>query len=305
MIIFKEAFMFGYVRTMDAELKVKEHELYKATYCGLCRSMGKCTGQCSRMTLNYDFVFLALTRYAISPCKVEFKARRCLTHPFAKRSSMERNEILDYCSQASAILNYQKVIDDLHDEKGVKKLRAILLRPFVSHSRKKAIKKNPKLSNLDKTISIKLKELDELEKSENVGVDTPAACFGDILGEIMSFGYDGTDKRVAFELGKHIGAWIYVADALDDMREDAKKGRYNPFLKLYGGRIPNEDELSLIYDATKNKLFAASSAFDLIDISDEGIKNILSNILYIGIPKKISDIIKSYSIDNKPKGKNK
>lgn len=287
--------MFGYVRTMDAELKVKEHELYKATYCGLCRSMGKCTGQCSRMTLNYDFVFLALTRYAISPCELKFKARRCLAHPFAKRSSMEQNEILDYCSEASAILNYQKIIDDINDEKGLKKLGAVLLRPFVSHSRKKAIKKNPALRELDSLISTKLDELNQLEKSDSIGVDVPAACFGDILGEIMSFDLDGTDKRIAFEFGKHIGAWIYVADALDDMREDAKKGRYNPLLKLYGGKIPNEDELSLIYDATKNKLFAAASAFDLIDIDDEGIKNILSNILYIGIPKKTATIIDSYS----------
>lgn len=287
--------MFGYVRTMDAELKVKEHELYKATYCGLCRSMGKCTGQCSRMTLNYDFVFLALTRYAISPCELKFKARRCLAHPFTKRSSMEQNEILDYCAAASAILNYQKIADDINDEKGLKKLGAILLRPFVSHSRKKAIKKNPTLRELDSSISTKLNELNKLEKNDDIGVDVPAAHFGDILGEIMSFGFDGTDKRIAFELGKHVGAWIYVADALDDMREDAKKGRYNPLLKLYGGNIPDEDELSLIYDATKNKLFAAASAFDLIDIDDDGIKNILSNILYIGIPKKTSDIINSYS----------
>ncbi len=297
--------MFGYVRTMDAELKVKEHELYRATYCGLCRSMGKCTGQCSRMTLNYDFVFLALTRYAISPCKVSFRARRCLAHPFVKRSSMEQNEILDYCSAASAILNYQKVLDDLNDEKGLKKLRAALLFPFVSYSRKKAIKKDPALRQLDESISKKLESLSMIEKSEQIGVDIPAACFGDILGEIMSFGLDGTDARIAFELGKHVGAWIYVADALDDMREDSKKGRYNPLLKLYGGRIPNGDELSMIYDATKNKLFAAESAFDLIDTDDEGIKNILSNILYIGIPKRTADIIDSYSSKTTPKGKDK
>ena len=297
--------MFGYVRTMDAELKVKEHELYKATYCGLCRTMGKCTGQCSRMTLNYDFVFLALTRYAISPCDLSFKARRCLAHPFAKRSSMEQNEILKFCAEASAILNYQKILDDLNDERGAKRLRALLARPFVAHSRKKAIKKSPALCELDASISNKLKELNKIEKSDNVGVDAPAACFGDILGEIMAFGLDGSSKRIAFEFGKHIGAWIYLADALDDMRDDAKKGRYNPFLKLYGGRIPNENELSLIYDATKNKLFAASDAFDLIDVDDEGIKNILSNVLYIGIPKKTTDIINSYSKENSPKGKDK
>lgn len=297
--------MFGYVRTMDAELKVKEHELYKATYCGLCRSMGKCTGQCSRMTLNYDFVFLALTRYALSPCELRFKARRCLAHPFTKKSSMEQNEILAYCAEASAILNYQKVLDDINDEKGTKKLRALLIRPFMAHSRKKAIKKSPALCELDASLSSKLKELNEIEKSSNIGVDTPAACFGDILGEIMAFGLDGAKRRIAFEFGRHIGAWIYLADALDDMREDAKKGRYNPLLKLYGGQIPNEDELALIYDATKNKLFAASDAFDLIDVDDEGIKNILSNVLYIGIPKRTADIIKSYSNKNNPKGKNK
>lgn len=297
--------MFGYVRTMEAELKVKEHELYKATYCGLCRSMGKCTGNCSRMTLNYDFVFLALSRYAISPCKVDFKSRRCLAHPFVKRSSMERNEILDYCSKASAILNYQKVLDDINDERGAKKLKAAFIRPFVSHARKKAIKKSPELKELDASVSAKLEELSKLEKSEIASVDLPAACFGEILGEIMAFGFDGVDYRVAFELGKHIGAWIYVADALDDLREDAKKRRYNPLLKLYGGRIPNQDELSMIYDATKNKLFAAESAFDLIEIDDEGIKNILSNVLYIGIPKKTADIIKAYSNENTPKGTDK
>ena len=257
------------------------------------------------MTLNYDFVFLALTRYAISPCKVSFKARHCLAHPFLKRKSMEQNEILEFCAQASAILNYQKVLDDLNDEKGAKKLRALMARPFVSHARKKAIKKSPALSELDTLISSKLKELNELENDSSVGVDLPAACFGDILGEIMSFGYEGANKRISFELGKHVGAWIYVADALDDMREDAKKGRYNPILKLYGGKIPTESELSLIYDATKNKLFAASDAFDLIDINDDGIKNILANVLYLGIPKKTEEIINSYSSKNTPKGNHK
>lgn len=297
--------MFGYVIADKPELKVKEYELYRATYCGLCRSMGKCTGQCSRMTLNYDFVFLALVRYAIEPCEVKFKPRRCLAHPFEKRDNMERNEILDYCSQASAILNYQKVLDDLNDEKGLKKLRSIILRPFVSHSRKKAFKKNPKLKELDLSVEKKLADLGKLEKDNSSGVDAPAECFGEILGEIMSFGYEGTDKRIAFELGKHIGAWIYIADALDDMREDIKRKRYNPFIKLYDGRIPNESELSLIFDATKNRLFAAESAFDLIDIQDAAIKNILSNILYIGIPKKILTITETYKKEKQPKGKDK
>ena len=56
--------MYGYIRTFDPELKVREQEYYRAVYCGLCRTMGKCTGQCSRMTLSYDFTLFALVRMA-------------------------------------------------------------------------------------------------------------------------------------------------------------------------------------------------------------------------------------------------
>ena len=58
--------MFGYIRTDTPELRVRENEYYKAVYCGMCRAQGKCTGQCSRLTLSYDMVFLALLRLAVS-----------------------------------------------------------------------------------------------------------------------------------------------------------------------------------------------------------------------------------------------
>ena len=37
--------MFGYVKTVRGELRIREYEYYRASYCGLCRAMGKCTGQ--------------------------------------------------------------------------------------------------------------------------------------------------------------------------------------------------------------------------------------------------------------------
>ena len=52
--------MFGYIKPDIPELKMKENELYKAVYCGLCKTMGKCTGCASQLTLNYDFAFLAM-----------------------------------------------------------------------------------------------------------------------------------------------------------------------------------------------------------------------------------------------------
>ena len=283
--------MFGYVKVNNSELKVKEYEFYRGTYCGLCRSMGKCTGQCSRMTLNYDFVFLALVRMALDTPKIHFEQKRCLAHPFKKRNSMVRNAALDYCSATSAILNYQKVKDDISDEKGFKKLRARLVLPFVAHARKKAIKKNPSLKELDAAVAQKLSELSAIEKSDRVSVDEPANCFGELLGQIMAFGFDGSDARVAFEFGKSIGAWIYIADALDDMKDDFKKGRYNPFIRLYDGNLPSEEQLTSIYYAIKNRLYSAEAAFDLFDADDGAIKNIIQNVIYLGIPERTESII--------------
>ncbi len=285
--------MFGYVKVEKAELKVKEFEFYRGTYCGLCRAMGKCTGQCSRMTLNYDFVFLALVRMAISPVDVSFEQKRCLVHPLEKKNSMVRNEVLDYCAYASAILNYQKIKDDIADEKGAKKLRACLALPFVAHARKKAIKRSPSLKEIDQKVSERLVELASIEKGDSTSVDLPAASFGVLLGDILSFGLEGSDARITYELGKNIGAWIYMADAIDDMPEDIKKGRYNAFVKLYGGRLPTQEELVSVLHGIRNHLYGAEAAFDLFETDNDTVENIIKNILYLGIPEMTDRIINS------------
>ena len=298
--------MFGYVKVKNAELKVKEYEFYRGTYCGLCRSMGRCTGQCSRMTLNYDFVFLALVRLAIEYEQIAFEQKRCIAHPLKKRNSMVENKTLKFCSSASAILNYHKVKDDISDEKGIKRFAARVMLPFVAHARKKALKRDGGLAELDSAVSTRLCELAELEGQRRASVDMPAACFGALLGDIVAYGLDGADRRIAYELGRNIGAWIYIADAIDDMKDDLKKKRYNPILELYNGRIPNKDELDSISVAVRNHLYGAEAAFDLIEIEDETVKNIIQNILYLGITSKTDDIIKKYSQENKSEeGENK
>ena len=51
--------MFGYIRPNKPELLVKEYDLYKSAYCGLCKRMGKDYGRLSRLALSYDGTFLA------------------------------------------------------------------------------------------------------------------------------------------------------------------------------------------------------------------------------------------------------
>jgi hypothetical protein len=51
--------MFGYIRPLKGELKLREFEKFRACYCGLCSALGKEYGITSRLILNYDFFFLA------------------------------------------------------------------------------------------------------------------------------------------------------------------------------------------------------------------------------------------------------
>ncbi len=280
--------MFGYIRTDTPELRVRENEYYRAVYCGLCRSQGKCTGQCSRFTLNYDFVFLALLRLAIEGKQPQIKKGRCMAHPFRKRAYIAHCEPLAYCANAAAILTYGKIVDDLADERGIKRLKARLAKPFARGMRRRAMKK---YAELDRLVSDGLKKLSEIEKQKLVSVDIPADAFGEILADIVSFGLEGNDEKIMRKIGKHIGRWIYIVDAADDLDEDIKKQRFNAFACLYNGKIPEEDR-ETISNSLRLELLSAEPAFDLIDYNElYDIEAIVSNIIYRGMPNTVEKVL--------------
>ena len=280
--------MFGYIRTDTPEMRVRENEYYRAVYCGLCRSQGKCTGQCSRFTLNYDFVFLALLRLAIDGKQPKVKKGRCMAHPFRKRAYIAHCEPLAFCANAAAILTYGKIKDDLADERGTKKLKALLARPLASGMRRKALRK---YAELDQMVSDGLKKLSDIEKQRLSSVDIPADAFGEILADIVSYGLEGNDKKIMQKIGKHIGRWIYIVDAADDLDEDIKKQRFNAFACLYDGAIPEEDR-EAVANSLRLELLAAEPAFDLIDYHElYDIEAIVSNIIYRGMPGTVEKIL--------------
>ena len=293
--------MFGYIRTDTPELRVRENEYYRAVYCGLCRSQGKCTGQCSRFTLNYDFVFLALLRLAIDGKQPEIKKGRCMAHPLRKRAYIAHCDPLAYCAHAAAILTYGKIADDIQDEKGTKKLKAIIARPFAKGMRRRALKQ---YAELDKRVQDGLKRLSEIEKQGLGSVDIPADAFGEILADIVAYGLDGNNEKIMRKIGKHVGRWIYIVDAADDLDEDIKKQRFNAFASLYNGNIPDTDR-EAISNSLKLELLAAEPAFDLIDYNElYDIEAIVSNIIYRGMPQTLEKVlgIQCKRKDNNAKG---
>ena len=276
--------MFGYVKPVVGEMLVREHEFYKATYCGICRAMKKHTGNLSNVTLSYDSVFLALIRMLYIPDS-DFQAeqRRCIAHPMKKRPMLKENPAIEYTARAFAVLTYYKLRDDLSDEKGLKRVGAAMVRPIASHANAKA-----GLNDLSALVHEKLGAITRLEQEKCESIDKPAALFGELLGEIFSGELSGEDRLVTYQLGYHLGKFIYAADAAEDYEKDKKSGSYNPYVLLYGGNELTKENKESIKCGLLLECKRIEAAVNLLPFGTRAtIENIINNIIYLGLDKRI------------------
>ncbi len=287
--------MFGYVKPVARELKVKEYEFYKATYCGICRAMKKHTGALSNVMLSYDSVFLALVRMAyIEDDELGSSQCRCIAHPFTKKTMLNCNPALEYTARAFAILAYYKLKDDLADEKLLKRMLVSLSRPIASSSMKKA--NMPELAEIAKD---RLSRITELEKAKCPSIDDPATLFGELLGEMFCGGLDGEARLVTYQVGYHLGRFIYCADAAEDYDEDRQSGSYNPYVISYEGRELTPDNKSTIRTALLLECRQLEAAVNLIPFANKlTLENIVKNIIYLGLTDRI-EFLNNTSVEKK------
>ena len=280
--------MFGYVVVDKPSLRIREYDYYKATYCGLCHAMGKCTGCLSRLTLSYDMTFFALVREMIEGERVEFVSKRCVRHPIKKVQTVNINPQLEYSAYVGGILSAGKIADNIADEKGAKRLLAELLRSFFSKMEREATENLPELAVL---VESKLMALKQVEEKKTASIDIPADIFGEMMSVLLSYGFDGSKKVIAESIGKRLGRWIYIVDAFDDYENDRKSGSYNSFVELYEARDFTPDNLISISKMLEAELSLAFSAMELLDDDDDKNRSeIIKNILCNGMPASVKRV---------------
>lgn len=285
--------MFGYVKPLPGELKVKQYEYYKAAYCGLCRALKK-KSKILPFTLSYDFVFLALLRQAVAGEMPELTKVRCIAHPMKKRPALSVTPSLESTAESAALLVYYKFKDDAADKKGFKRLVSKMLAAFTGGLRKKCLGDG----SADKKIADSLASLAVYEKEGSPSAYPCAEAFGVLLGNVFCEGIEeGAAARCLYEIGRHIGRWIYLLDAADDAPEDARSGSYNPF--VCSGEWKKDDFAEMIEIALNCELAEAEKAMNLLDISDRGLLNILQNILYLGMPAEAKKCLKKRYLGEK------
>lgn len=276
--------MFGYVKPVVGELLVKEHEFYRATYCGICRVMKAKTGNLSNVLHSYDSVFLALVRMLwVSDEALGSTPSRCMLHPVKKRPMLNSNEAIEYTARAFAILTYYKLCDDVADEKLGKRLASSALRPIFKGAANRAA-----LENIASTAREKLNAITELEKQKCPSVDAPAALFGELLGTIFAEGLSGSDAKICYQIGYHLGKFIYAADAAEDYERDRKSGSYNPYVILYGGEPLTYENRQTVKCALLLECRELELAVNLLPFGKKiTVENIIKNVIYLGLPRRI------------------
>ena len=270
--------MFGYIRIAKPELKIREYETYRAVYCTLCRTMGRRYGLWSRFTLSYDFTFLSLLNMSLkSGCDIT-ERKHCTFNPLKKCNFCKNTEPFEMPSAVAMIMSYYKLLDNIEDEKGLKKAFYVSLKPLFSRARKKAAKDFPEIEDI---VSEYIKRQNSLETGGCTVLDEAADPTAAALAKLLSLCSDEkSQKRVLERLGYCLGRYIYIIDAACDLEDDLKSGSFNclktecdkPAADFFKNRIA-----PLLYTCSNEAL----KAFELLDIKKY--KPILGNIICLGL----------------------
>lgn len=281
--------MFGYVMPYKLELKIKDYEMFKAYYCGLCLSIKTNFSNLCRLSLNYDMTFLGILLDSLKDEKHTYEVSRCIAHPFKKKPKVINNKALDYAAFCNVALVYYKLLDDYTDDKAIhKKLLSLYLKKFIE---KENLALKPLLKNMEENIT----KLTELENStEAISIDELSHSFADLTGFLISFYYKNeTFHEDLYKLGYNLGRWIYIIDAYDDLEDDMKKQKFNAINKAFNQENLTYEELIETQQSRIefNLMMSASTTVDALNnLPLEKNDDLLFNILQFGLMNKIESI---------------
>lgn len=293
--------MFGYVTVNRPEMKVKELELYRTYYCGLCHALHERYGRKGQMLLSYDGTFLAILLSGLYEPEEQERQTRCVVHPTIVHRE-KANRFIDYAADMNVMLAYRKAADDWKDE------RKPSARALVSLLRKDYCRIRDRYPRQEKALAKNIRALRRLEEEtqdmepvSGNGDDSYAVRLQEVLSRIdRAAGYTGNflaemcvPRRDRWEqdlrtVGFYLGKFIYLMDAYDDLEEDEKKGSFNvlPALRDLDREHFDDTLKGILLDTAA----ICCRAFERLPIVRD--VELLRNILYSGIWVRFSQIRK-------------
>lgn len=280
--------MFGYVLPYKTNMRQQDYILYRAFYCGMCKTVGDVFGQLPRYSVTYD---AALMCALVSDCldyPEEIREMSCVGAPFKKKPMIVRNELMEKLAAVNIILCRHKLHDDFVDGGGKSRLALKL----ISKAYNKAKSMQPEA---DKIVADSYESLRKCELAGEKSVDKVSHCFASMMRDLFACLLGDKAGDAVLSLAYNIGKFVYIADALDDIDEDVKSGNYNPLLSAFGNYVSrrqfiddNRDELDFMFASTVNR---AISSFNRMIFTQS--RSLIENIVYYGLRDKTEQLFAS------------
>lgn len=293
--------MFGYIRPNKPELLVREYEEYKAVYCTLCRELGKRYNVFTRLALSYDLTFYTMLALDISGAKPKLRKGRCVVNPLkACNYICEGEDAYKKGAALTVLMTYHKIADNIKDESGLKSLGARLAKPFFKGAAKKAKAEFPIAADAVEEMMAGQTIVESGEKPSLDACCEPTAKALSVIFQELA-GQDKQKALILSQLGYFLGRWIYAMDAADDLKEDMKKGSFNPLISRLGLTKEEEprqneidEECNRILNHNVSMLLAASNLMEYGRYS-----GILQNVVQKGLPQVQKEILFLHIRDKK------
>lgn len=222
--------MFGYIRPVKAELKMREFTRYRSVYCGICKAIGRTYGQLPRLGVSYDLTFLGLLMQAVAEPDPVLTTERCVLHAVRPRVVTAADDCLLACADYTVLLTLLKLADNVADRDHALSARAALA--WLGRARRQANRRCPVLKPRLET------EMAAFNAAEAQGCfDEAADRFGALLGLIFEAAAAVAKLEPMYAdalrlAGRDLGRWVYRIDAADDWRKDRASGRRNAYGSL-------------------------------------------------------------------------
>lgn len=278
--------MFGFIRPVKPELRIKEAERFQQVYCGLCHTIQTRYGMFYSLFLSYDMTFLALIygcgqEHTTSPCRC-----RCVAHPFFRRPCAAPDASLERAADISVLLSYHKLQDSAQDEKGIKRWMARGLCWLGQRGYRKA---RTRLPIEDREMVQALTDLHTLEAANCAIMDQAADASARLTAAVVPHTGDG-QERVLRQMFYHVGRWLYLLDAAQDLAEDMQQGNYNPIVRRYALQTPELSGIAIPLTRTlERSLIDVCTAYDLLEKRRDA--DLIGNIIFLGMPLATKQVL--------------
>ena len=260
--------MFGYVTASWKELTQDQKDRYGSIYCGICRQIRTRSGQIARISLSYDMAFLAALLMSLYEPEETAGKNVCIIHPVRPRNWVG-NPYVRYAADMNVALAYYNALDDWQDDQNY---GAKLLAETLGNRLPEIESRFPRQCE---ALRACIARLSELEKENCGNPDEPAACFGQLMGELFVYEEDLWSETLR-QMGCALGRFIYLLDAALDYRKDRKKGKYNPYIAM--GQEENWPRWEEYLVLTMGR---CTDFYERLPLVQD--KALLDNILYSGI----------------------